>query len=209
MIVKTVVDTGAVITVISLKLLACTKFQMTAWEGPRIIMANGSTASLLGATLITVQLHNKIAKGKAVVMQMEGIDLLLGNDFLKQFGKLNIDYQDSQTLITVGELPLNLITPQKPEPGKSVKIQTTEGLNVPAFSVRQVPISQPSSLETQLFTPSRKLMIQKSLTVDTPCCLVGSQLSQLQICRAKTYGWTKVPLWGQVKVIQIKFSSVI
>jgi predicted aspartyl protease len=165
MIVKTVVDTGAVITVISLKLLACTKFQMTAWEGPRIIMANGSTASLLGATLITVQLHNKIAKGKAVVMQMEGIDLLLGNDFLKQFGKLNIDYQDSQTLITVGELPLNLITPQKPEPGKSVKIQTTEGLNVPAFSVRQVPISQPSSLETQLFTPSRKLMIQKSLTV--------------------------------------------
>ena len=72
-------------------------------------MANGSTASPLGATLITVQLHNKIAKGKAVVMQMEGIDLLLGNDFLKQFGKLHIDYQDSQTLITVGELPLNLI----------------------------------------------------------------------------------------------------
>ena len=58
-----------------------------------------------------------------------------------------------------------MITPKKPEPGKSVKIQTTEGLNIPAFSVRQVPISQPSSLETQLFTPSRKLMIQKSLTV--------------------------------------------
>ena len=165
MIVKAVVDTGAVITVISPKLLTCTKFQMTAWEGPRIIMANGSTASPLGATLITVQLHNKIAKGKAVVMQMEGIDLLLGNDFLKQFGKLHIDYQDSQTLITVGELPLNLITPKKPEPGKSVKIQTTEGLNIPAFSVRQVPVSQPSGLDTQLFTPSRKLMIQKSLTV--------------------------------------------
>ena len=125
MIVKAVVDTGAVIAVISPKLLACTKFQMTAWEGPRIIMANGSTASPLGATMITIQLHNKIAKEKAVVMQMEGIDLLLGNDFLKQFGKLHIDYQDSQTLITVGKLPLNLITPKKPEPGKS--IQTTEG----------------------------------------------------------------------------------
>jgi hypothetical protein len=45
-----------------------------------------------------------------------------------------------------------------------VKNQTTEGLNIPAFSV-QVPISQPSSLETQLFTLSRKLMIQKFLTV--------------------------------------------
>jgi predicted aspartyl protease len=103
MIVKAVIDTGAVSTVISPKLLACTKFQMTAWEGPRIIMANGSTASPLGATLITKQLHNKMAKGKAVVMQMGGIDLLLGNDSLKQFGKLQIDYQDSQTLKTVGK----------------------------------------------------------------------------------------------------------
>ena len=51
MIVKAVIDTGAVSTVISPKLLACTKFQMAAWEGPRIIMANGSTASPLGATL--------------------------------------------------------------------------------------------------------------------------------------------------------------
>jgi hypothetical protein len=98
MIVKAVVDTRAVITVISPKLLACTKFQMTAWEGPRIIMANGSTASPLGATLITIQLHKKSAKGKAVVIQIKEIDLLLGNDFLKQFGKLHIDYQDSQTL---------------------------------------------------------------------------------------------------------------
>ena len=113
--VKAVVDTGAVITVISPKLLACTNFQMTELEGPRIIMANGSTASPIGATLITVQIHNKVATGNAVVMQMEGIDLLLGNDFLKQFGKLHIDYQDSQTLITVGELPLNVITPKQQE----------------------------------------------------------------------------------------------
>ena len=84
-------------------------------------------------------------------MQMEGIDLLLGNDFLKQFGKLHIDYQDSQTLITVGELPSNLIIPKKPDPGKSVKIQTTEGLNIPAFSVRQVPISQPFQFEHTTF----------------------------------------------------------
>ncbi len=157
--VKAVVDTGAVITVISPKLLACTNFQMTELEGPRIIMANGSTASPIGATLITVQIHNKVATGNAVVMQMEGIDLLLGNDFLKQFGKLHIDYQDSQTLITVGELPLNVITPKKQEQGKSVKIQTTEGLSIPEFSIRQVPFSQPPRSDTQLFTPSRRMML--------------------------------------------------
>ena len=129
MVVKAVVDTGAVITVISPKLLACTRFQRTAWDGPRIIMANGSTATPLGDSLITVQLHNKFARGKAVIMEIEGIDLLLGN-FLKQFGKLHIDYQNSKTLITVGKLPLNVITPQKPKPRKSVKIQITEGLTI-------------------------------------------------------------------------------
>ena len=58
---------------------------------------------------------------------MEGTDLLLGNDFLKQFGKLHIDYQSSKTLITVGDLPLHLIEPQKLELAESSKNQTTEG----------------------------------------------------------------------------------
>ena len=72
MVVKAVVGTGAVITVTSPKLLACTNFQMIEWEGPRIIMANGSTASPPESTLITVQLYNKLAKGNAVVMQNGG-----------------------------------------------------------------------------------------------------------------------------------------
>ncbi len=165
MVVKAVVDTGAVITIISPKLLKCTQFALESWHGPNIVMANGETVSPMGAAYITVTLHNKMAMGTALVLQMEDIDLLLGIDFLKQFGKLHIDYQASKTLITVGDLPLNLIEPQNMELAKSRKIQTTDGVNIPAFSIRHVPIVSPSGTETQLFTPSRRLMLNKALTV--------------------------------------------
>lgn len=165
MVVKAVVDTGAVITVISPKLLKCTQFTLESWHGPNIVLVNGATVSPIGAAYITVTLHTKIAMGTALVMQMEDIDLLLGNDFLKQFGKLHIDYQASKTLITVGDLPLNLIEPQTMDLAKSRKIQTTEGVNIPAFSIRHVPIVSPSGSETQLFTPSRRLILNKALTV--------------------------------------------
>ena len=46
-----------------------------------------------------------------VVMGMTGIDLLLGNDFLKQFGKVRNDYNDPRPLLTLGNLPLNAIHP--------------------------------------------------------------------------------------------------
>jgi hypothetical protein len=109
-------------------------------DGPNIVMANGATVGPIGAAYITVTLHNKLAIGTAHVMQMEDMDLLLGNNFLKQFGKLYIDYEASKTLITVGDLPLSLIEPQKMELTKSNKIRTTQGVNIPTSSIRNVPI---------------------------------------------------------------------
>jgi hypothetical protein len=71
-------------------------------HGPNIVKANGATISPIGAAYMMVTIHNKLPMGTALVMQMEGIDLLLGNDFLKQFGNVDIDYQASKTLITTG-----------------------------------------------------------------------------------------------------------
>jgi hypothetical protein len=80
--------------------------------------------------------------GTALVMQMEEIDLLLGNDFLKQFGNLHIDYQASKTLITVVDLPLNLIKPQKM--AKSRRDSNNGKINILAFSIRHVRRVSPS-----------------------------------------------------------------
>lgn len=129
-------------------------------------MANGATVAPIEAAYITVIIHNKLSMGTAHVMQMEDMDLLLGNDFLKQFGKLYIDYEASKTLITVGDFPLSLIEPQKMELTKSNKIRTTEGVNIPTSSVRNVSIVSQSGAETQLLTPSRRLRMHQAQTVD-------------------------------------------
>jgi len=157
MVVKAVVDTGAVITVISPKLLTCTEFKLDSWYGPNIVMANGTTVSPIGAAYITVTVHNKLVTGTAFVMHMEGMDLLLGNDFLKQFGKLHIDYQASKTLLTVGDLSSNLIEPQRMEFTEANKFPTTEEVNIPSFSIQHVPILSLSEEKIQLFTPSQSL----------------------------------------------------
>jgi hypothetical protein len=52
MVVKAVVDTGAVIIVISPKLLTCTEFKLNSWYGPNIVMANGATVSPIGSAYI-------------------------------------------------------------------------------------------------------------------------------------------------------------
>ncbi len=65
-------------------------------------------------------------------------------------------------------MPLNFIEPQKIELAKSRKIKTKEGVNIPAFSIRHVgtetAIVSPSGV-AQLFTLSRRLMLNKALTV--------------------------------------------
>ena len=42
---------------------------------------------------ISARVRNHTAQGLAVVIPLTDSDILLGNDFLKQFGSLNINYQ--------------------------------------------------------------------------------------------------------------------
>lgn len=69
-----------------------------------------------GAAEILVTHKNRYVKGKAIVMAMSGIELLMGNDFLKQFGSIRINYQAEKPLLTMGDLPLAVISiPAKEE----------------------------------------------------------------------------------------------
>ncbi|KZS10306.1 Uncharacterized protein APZ42_025260 [Daphnia magna] len=166
--VMAIVDTGAAISVISPKLLAATAFIIQPWKGPNILMANGSKAEPLGAAYITVQHRNKRAEGIAVVMQMEEMDLLLGNDFLKQFRRIQIDYTDSETLLTMGDLPLNAIYAQEVEKlaPTSSKLTTAQGLYIPPLSIIHVP-TVPTHVTSGsiIVQPSVKLLASKSLSV--------------------------------------------
>ena len=71
-------------------------------------------------------------------MRMDGVDLLLGNDFQQQFDRLQIDYVDSTAYLTLGDLPLAAITSRVDTSSDTTvpsKIVTTFGTEIPAFSV--------------------------------------------------------------------------
>ena len=157
--VLAVVDTGAAVTVISPQFLEKTRFRSRPWNGPRIIMANGSPSHPIGSAHIIITHRNGSASGEAVVMGMTGIDLLLGNDFLKQFGKVRIDYNDPRPLLTLGDLPLNAIHPHPNPTTQGIgKLVTATNLEIPAFSV--IPVAT-----VLTFCPPGPLLLEPSATL--------------------------------------------
>ena len=164
--VQAIVDTGAAVTVISPALLKKTKFKLMPWTGSKILMANGTAALPEGSADISIG-HNKgTATGKAVVMAMDGIELLLGNDFLKQYGKVQIEYKNNSTLLTLGDLPLAAVNPfEDVEDTRPRKLVTCEGAEIPAFSVVQVRTKTAGITEGQMIlNPSKKLLATKAIS---------------------------------------------
>ncbi|KAI9553732.1 hypothetical protein GHT06_021668 [Daphnia sinensis] len=136
-------------------------------NGPRVVMANGEQAMLMGAAIISVSHKMGTATGEAVVFGMDGIDLILGNDFLKQYGKVQIDYREPKTSITFGDQPLAAITSQRTDqPTRSVKLITNTDITIPSFSVATVVTVTPALYaENFCFEPSGKFLQTKGVSV--------------------------------------------
>ena len=98
-------------------------------------MANGEPATLLGAAYISVNHIRGTATCEAVVFQMDGIDLILGNDFVRQYGKVQIYYREPNPSITFGDQPLAAVA--------SVEWVTTTDVPIPSFSVTNVGKDRP------------------------------------------------------------------
>jgi len=111
-----VIDTGADLTVVSPAWVECNNVRMKPWEGPALHMANGEKAEVYGTVEIDVSNDRGKAAGTALVMKLIDHDLLLGNNFIRQFGKLEIVYSAENHMVKLGdELPLI----------RSVRIQTS------------------------------------------------------------------------------------
>ncbi|KZS03675.1 Uncharacterized protein APZ42_033546, partial [Daphnia magna] len=164
-ITNAVVDTGAAISVMSPTLLHRTGYLLQEWHGPAIVLANGTRAVPLGGAQISITYRNKTVSGTAIVLPMNEIEFLMGNDFLRQFGHLHVDYTGEQAHVILGDLPSFALNFPEP-PVRHTKLWSLEGCIIPAFSV--VPVL--TTLDTQflgvsLFTPSEKLLSTKSLSV--------------------------------------------
>ncbi|KAI9553765.1 hypothetical protein GHT06_019028 [Daphnia sinensis] len=98
---------------------------------------------------------------------MDGIDLILGNDFLKRYGKVQIDYREPKTSITFGDQPLAAITSQRTDqPTRSVKFITNTDITITSFSVATVVTVTPALYaENFCFEPWGKLLQTKGVSV--------------------------------------------
>jgi len=96
-------DTGSDLTIVSPEWCEEMKAKVTPWEGPHLWMANATPADVIGMVEISVANERGRACGSALVMKLNGYELLMGNNFLRQFKSLSIRYHEKGHEIILGK----------------------------------------------------------------------------------------------------------
>jgi len=168
LVTNALIDTGSDLTIVSPEWCKRINAKIGPWEGPQLWMANSTTASVNGVAEIEVSNYRGKAAGTALVMPMNGYDLLLGNNFLRQFGTLKIDYTTDGHQITLGEeLPVGAVE----EEAKPIPLRVAKGRRITPDSIARVDVQgmwekdeTPETASAWLLTPSNDLLGRKRLT---------------------------------------------
>ncbi|KAI9565042.1 pol polyprotein [Daphnia sinensis] len=160
---KAVIDTGAVVSVVSPSLREKLQAKWVSCKVPSVVTASGQKVLPMGAIEIEVEHRGMKAKGKVIVLAMKNIELLLGNDFLKQFNRLEINYDGNGPDLMLGRIPINIIG--KEEVTSTQKLITKTGKMLPPRTIVSVEI-EPASLQesTGMIEPSEHLARVKGVT---------------------------------------------
>ncbi|KAK4006315.1 hypothetical protein OUZ56_011469 [Daphnia magna] len=105
--IKAVNDTEVVVSVASLNLQETLGACRMGWDGPSVVMVNGQRFPPLGVLELEIEHRGMKASGKVIVLEMKWIELLLSNEFLIQFKRLQINYVPTGAELLLGELPVN------------------------------------------------------------------------------------------------------
>jgi predicted aspartyl protease len=97
--VESVVDTGAGISVISPELSDRLRLKSYGWEGRFVLLANGQKVYPKTWVNLPITVEDRQIVIQPVVMDINGFDLLLGNDALRQLQKIQIDYTEGEAKI--------------------------------------------------------------------------------------------------------------
>jgi hypothetical protein len=164
--VEAVIDTGAAVTVISPQLAQNLACSLAAWDGPKIIMANGEEGVELGQTELTIADGDRTAEGKALVMKMKGVDLLLGNSFLRQFKNVLIQYDPEEPTAQFGENPLMMILPDIGFAPPNDRLTLRHNYRLPAHTMALVEVNGPliTTAGEWVIEPNESLFLKKGLT---------------------------------------------
>ncbi|KZS20868.1 Uncharacterized protein APZ42_012317 [Daphnia magna] len=143
--IKAVIDTGAVMSVAS----------------PSLQEKLGARRALE----LEIEHRGMEASGKVILLEMRGIESLLGNDFLSQFKRLPINYVPNGAKLLLGELPVNVI--EELEAVKAPRLVTKTARMLPPRAIVPVEIEATTLNEaTWMIEPSEHLARAKGLTAD-------------------------------------------
>ena len=118
---------------------------LQAYNGPLVLMVNGQKAPFLGDADVEVQLSGQRASGKMYVLDMDGIPMLLGNDILRQFGSLEIQYGGDRPKLLLHELPVGLLGEELACGPRTLVTKSSRFL--PPNSLSPVEVESPVALE--------------------------------------------------------------
>nr|CAH0111997.1 unnamed protein product [Daphnia galeata] len=163
-----VVDTGAVVSIMSPTLAAGLRTEIRTWGGPSIVMVNGQKTPPMGKVSVEVKIGAAKVTAEILVLEMSGIELLLGNDVLKKFKRLEIEYGEGKPRLRFGDLPVGLLTEEQGATRK--KIVVSKGRRIPPRSMAAVAVQQTEAVQpgqegaSWMIEPERKLLEAKGLT---------------------------------------------
>jgi hypothetical protein len=133
-------------------------------------MVNGQKTPPMGRVEVVVRIGRIGAAVEILVLEMSGIDLLLGNDVLKSFKRLEIQYGDGKPKLRFGELPVGLLAEEQELPCSDNKIVVSKGRRIPPRAMAAVEVEQTGAVQpgpkgtAWMVEPSRKLAETKGVT---------------------------------------------
>ena len=132
--VSALVDTGADYSVLSGKLSRRLRKVTTTWDGPQIRTAGGHLITPVGRCTARVEIHGETCPVKFVVLQNCARDVILGMDFLCEYGAV-IDLGANRLTLRKPALP-----PQEPKPTSAAVRVIADHVSLPPQSSVLVPV---------------------------------------------------------------------
>ena len=158
---KGMIDTGAAVTAVSTRFGEQFPQSVKPWKGPKVSLANGEVLAPGAEIEVKVILQNKSAQIFALILPLPNVDVLLGNDILRQFGDLKVHYRkmnekDEERTITI---------PAQQE----THIMLQQDVSIPAYAI--VAVSTKTNTNANLYgkawvvEPSAMLFTKKGVSL--------------------------------------------
>ncbi|KZS10201.1 Uncharacterized protein APZ42_025383 [Daphnia magna] len=160
--VDTLVDTGAIISVISPSLASKLKLKIVSWEGPMFVTADGQPINPKEKVSLTVTNKNVSVEGEALVLKTFGPEFIMGRNLVKLFREQKICFSDPP-IVELGAIHMEASN------GNETVRKVTAMVRVTVLKSSAVPVkvSIPESggnTTIMLLRPSNKLLQNSGLS---------------------------------------------